>query len=623
MANLLVNIGADVSGLQKALAIADRELQKIDTSSKRVAEGINRLNQESKNYELQLSKLNQQLKTGVISESDYSKASEIVTAKIAETRQEIIVYQRELDRLTNSQRSRIQALEAQAVKETEVKNVLENTNVATQKNIGSVNALRNTIITTILPTNQFSGAILRTGGSLAQLSKQAGGTAGAIKLIGTSFLGPAGIALAASSALAAGIALVSEKTRESREENEKLKTSTDRLKEAQDRFNESLENTDQLLGRKIFTDFLLEIGALEKTFIDTGNGSGFFVNKVNENINVLEGFGDRVKTLRRGELELFKKFFTVELVEAQRALNNLDPSSLEATLTTEKVVGFEQALGLVNNELQLFIDAENKLKEAIKKTNTEIDNQTKKTGLIFELRQKIREFEDKKTFAKDEKELALIVERIQKYTQELKLLEKRAELLGRPIVAEDRGFADPSRATDFLTNVGVIIPDETLETFENQKQQYINGIAQISSAFASLGVDVAGVFGNLDQGQERFLQSFLRFAGQVISQQFAISQGYAIQGAFAAGAAKGPFGLVLTPGLIAGALGLVASSFGLLKSGVRGGNIAGGNVGSGVGSTFEGGGTQFLSNNIELALVPEITGDAIRFVLDKSNQYRN
>jgi hypothetical protein len=85
--------------------------------------------------------------------------------------------------------------------------------------------------------------------------------------------------------------------------------------------------------------------------------------------------------------------------------------------------------------------------------------------------------------------------------------------------------------------------------------------------------------------------------------------------------ALGPVGLALLPVFIGGALALVQNAFSKIGGNVPSGG--GGGVGSGVGSTFEGGGTQFLSNNIELALVPEITGDSIRFVLDKSNQYRN
>jgi hypothetical protein len=86
---------------------------------------------------------------------------------------------------------------------------------------------------------------------------------------------------------------------------------------------------------------------------------------------------------------------------------------------------------------------------------------------------------------------------------------------------------------------------------------------------------------------------------------------------------KGPVAIIAGAALIALA-GIARGAARSIGGGVgSGGNFGSSGVGSDVGSTFEGGGTQFLSNNIELALVPEITGDSIRFVLDKSNQYRN
>ena len=617
MANLEIEIGADVSGLAKAIQEADRVLQTLNRNTDSVREGIRKLTDESNRYEAQLNTLNDRLNRGVISEREFAQASAEITSKISSTRQEVTAYQRELDRLNRATEQRKTALTAQAFAEEDSTEAINRNTVSSQRNVQSINSLRTLIISSIVPTNQFSSSILRAGNSLSVISNQAGGARLALSSIGAAFTGPAGLALIATTALATGIGLLTTKIREAKESSDQLESSTEKLKRAQDRYNQSLDETDRLLGRKVYEDFLEEIGALEKAYVGADDGTGKFILSQNKSIDILEEFGEKVKTLRRGELELFKQFFTTELVEAQRNLANFETGSLEAALQKDVVKGFEEALGLVNNELQLFLDAEKKLKKAVDDANISIDDQTKKTGLLFDIRSKIRELEERRNFATDEKELGLIQQRINKYQEELKLLEDRAKLLAEPI-AIDRSLADPTQAA---AGIDIIIPESSVAKFEDQKQQYIRGLAQISNSFGNLGANIAGVFGNIDQNQERFLRSFIGFASEIILNSFLVSKGYALQGAFASGAASGPLAAIVTPSLVASGLALVTSAFGFARGGAGAGS-----VGSGVGQSFSGGGVAgAFSNNVNVALTGGFTieGEQLRYVLNQNQEYRN
>jgi hypothetical protein len=164
------------------------------------------------------------------------------------------------------------------------------------------------------------------------------------------------------------------------------------------------------------------------------------------------------------------------------------------------------------------------------------------------------------------------------------------------------------------------VADSIEETFEKIKFN----INDLKGAFSGLGNFIGSVFNNIPLGS--FLGQFASFVTEIVAGAFAVSKANAIAGATKSSLFTGPAAVFTLPAFIATSVGLVASAFAGLRGAGSRGSVGGGGlsgVGSGVGSAFEGGGTQFLSNNIELALVPEITGDAIRFVLDKSNQYRN
>jgi hypothetical protein len=102
------------------------------------------------------------------------------------------------------------------------------------------------------------------------------------------------------------------------------------------------------------------------------------------------------------------------------------------------------------------------------------------------------------------------------------------------------------------------------------------------AAFDGLGSAISRAFGG---GNEwgAFLSGFIKFAGEVIARNFAITQSNMIAGASATGAASGPAAAFVTPGLITAGLALAGSLFAALKSG---GTAGGASVGSGASKNY-------------------------------------
>jgi hypothetical protein len=153
----------------------------------------------------------------------------------------------------------------------------------------------------------------------------------------------------------------------------------------------------------------------------------------------------------------------------------------------------------------------------------------------------------------------------------------------------------------------------------------------LGDSFGALGDIIGNAFAGANQRLKSFISAFANFAGQIIAQSFAISQAKGIEGAAITGAASGPLAAFVTPGIIASALGVVASAFrgiggGRSVSGVGSGGGGGSFARGGQGQTFAGSQTSGLFESerfISLALEPVISGDQIRFVLEQSNQRRN
>jgi hypothetical protein len=133
--------------------------------------------------------------------------------------------------------------------------------------------------------------------------------------------------------------------------------------EEQKKLNEELQRTEDILGRQQYEQFLKDIGIYTDKVITLADGSQKVIKSFNENINVLDKFGEKVKSLRQNELENFKQFFEDEIINIQRRLKTLDPDSLQFATDSSKVEEYKEALALVNGELQNISESRKKLED--------------------------------------------------------------------------------------------------------------------------------------------------------------------------------------------------------------------------------------------------------------------
>ena len=129
----------------------------------------------------------------------------------------------------------------------------------------------------------------------------------------------------------------------------------------QKQLNNEMQKTEDLLGKKQYDQFLKDTGLYTEQIITLADGSKKVVASFNANIDVLDKFGKKVKTLRQYELENFKQFFEEEIINMQRNLENLDPNSIQFDIDSAKINEFKDSLALVKNELENISKARNEL----------------------------------------------------------------------------------------------------------------------------------------------------------------------------------------------------------------------------------------------------------------------
>lgn len=132
-------------------------------------------------------------------------------------------------------------------------------------------------------------------------------------------------------------------------------------KKEQEGFNDELEHTNELLGQKQYHQFLKDIGYMRDEMITLADGSQKVITAFDDNIDVLDRFGEKVKSLKEGELENFKRFFETELVNIQRAMDNLDKDDLLYETEKSKAEEYSNTLNLINKELAQYAEIRRKV----------------------------------------------------------------------------------------------------------------------------------------------------------------------------------------------------------------------------------------------------------------------
>jgi len=167
---------------------------------------------------------------------------------------------------------------------------------------------------------------------------------------------PIGIIATVLTTAAIAFLLFKDNTDSSRESLILWKDETDEAVESQEDLNKELEETSNILGRDTYDKFIQTIGKLKIGFQTlTGSGNTFKV-QFDENVDVVEKFGENVKNLREGELKNLKTFFDKEIIESTRALRGLS-DGLEFDVRTQDLKRFQELLGVTNKELAFFEEA--------------------------------------------------------------------------------------------------------------------------------------------------------------------------------------------------------------------------------------------------------------------------
>lgn len=181
---------------------------------------------------------------------------------------------------------------------------------------------------------------------------------------------------------------------------------TKKAKETQKDFNDELENTEDLLGGKMYQQFLEEIGLFKEEMIRMADGSVKFIKVFDDSVNILDKFGSKVKSLKENDLQNFKQFFENEIVDLQRSLQNLDPESILYLTNKSKILEYTDALGLVQQELDKIAEARKKLNENSGTSPIYSEEQAKK-----DLAQLQITLNEEKTILTEERTLGAIKER--------------------------------------------------------------------------------------------------------------------------------------------------------------------------------------------------------------------
>ncbi len=131
----------------------------------------------------------------------------------------------------------------------------------------------------------------------------------------------------------------------------------------QEELNDAMQAGADMQGRKQYEKFLSEMNLYTEQVITMADGTTRVVKSFNQSADVIGNFGKSLKTLRLGELENFKIFFEEEIINMQRNLETLDPSSLQFEIESSKIQEFTQNLALVNKEIDDIAERRKKLGE--------------------------------------------------------------------------------------------------------------------------------------------------------------------------------------------------------------------------------------------------------------------
>jgi len=443
--------------------------------------------------------------------------------------------------------------------------------------------------------------ITQLAGSFQQLRSSSTSTGAALKTAFASIISPANLLVLGISAVTTALTLYSMSA-------SSAKTPINELKDAQDDYNESLKETDRLLGREVFSQFLKEVGLVQQQNI---GGKLIDIPTFTSAVEVVDKLSGKISTLRKGELELLAKFFQTQIAESLRSAQS-SAGTFAEELAKQDVGLYTGLLEKVNVQLNFYKTNTDKGKDSTKGLNKEAK----------ELQQVINAFSTDPL--------------VDAYFEAIKKGAEFRDSLGKAASGlTGMEGKNPFTSIENQITSGLISSGPPVTEFAEQFQEQASGISAIADelvgVFSGLGNQIANSFNISNDALRGFVGTLLSNTPKIIQaifQQAAakklasksvvasnIEEG--TSGAVVVGieAAKGlgPVGLALLPVLVGGALAIVSGAF-------KKGGGGGGSVGAGVsGQSFTGGGVGGLGGGSrELTGELVVRGNDLVYVLGQS-----
>lgn len=395
-------------------------------------------------------------------------------------------------------------------------------------------------------------------GNFSQVSKQAGGAGKAISASLASIVSPVNLGLLAISALTAGFTAYQMGAFD-------FVTATDEAKTAQEEFNESLKDTEQTLKQGFFNELLKAQGLLK-----TENLGGRLVDvpafqTANE---VLQKLGSTINSLNKNELEALESFLSQRLADAARASANAT-SELEKSLANTDVLGYQQVLTKVNEQLKFYEDDTKKSTKATKELKQEIS-----------------------TFSTDP-----LVDAYFKAIEASAKFRESIDQAAQGVVLDDPMLDVQSKIAQALLSMGPPVK-EFADQYKLDATNIQDSNRAIIDSFSSLGTGIVSSLDISNNALRGFLATLLsaipKIVGALLAQAAASKAAAAINnqanaqqaaGAAVATAAEGakglgPVGIYALPVFIAGALALISGAFSKIGGGASVPSGGGGSVGA-------------------------------------------
>lgn len=311
--------------------------------------------------------------------------------------------------------------------------------------------------------------------------------------------------------------------------------------QGQGEFNKELQQTEDLLGKTQYEQFLRDIGYITETMITLSDGSKRFIKSFNDNIDVISEFQKKIGAMNKNELQNFKLFFEDEIVNIQRRLKSLDPNSLQFATDTAKMSEYSDALKEVNTELKIIADAQRELDGGNDEPGFDMDAATKQleaaytqrqliiakeylNGLISDKEYKAKLWAAEVAFMEQKKalllqsgedtakiELDIVNKRLEMMEAARKKLAMQAEeaqkLFDQTMKASEDQYGDQLTAS---INANIQAGQNQISQMKSQKDEEQRILQQRGQAYLDLSQSIGQSFQEMLMSQEVSFEQFLR-----------------------------------------------------------------------------------------------------------------